>query len=521
MACQKVTDRLIDYIEGTLTLEEEQEIRSHIETCSSCQRALEQQQDIMRLLEIEVEKVEVPHDLMAQVQEKINQQPARRRWKAFTLRFGIVAVVLSMLLFSTDLTTGMMSQVQQWWNSTIGNKLASGDRIPGEEVNISATDQNIRITITHVAADEYGTDLYYTIDDLSQQDLYDIEPVLNNIFFENMLEVWGTTKGDEISKHTDTTEQFKGKLSLSRIIENDTVLKLSIGKMALISKVESTDEHGLNTIYNNVEQNGNWQFEIPVTKGEIKTIDVKQSVEVDGILVTIDTIKLAPTTTLLEYSYQTDATDQTIEDVSIGIEKIEVGGMPYYKSSLGMTKGSGTSGNKKSVTIKSHFEASNNIDPSEIIIYFGAINRNIKSEKVYPIDIENGLPQTFDYHGSTISVDNIEVGKNTHVDLGFEDAPDVLINPFEIQFRTNINGEEHIGLSSGNFVFFVEDRDGNRFTYAEYSRIFYMMSAKVHYTNTRFNFQHDGNEDVIPTHIIIDGYRKTDFLDETVTIKLK
>lgn len=130
MACQKVEELLVDYIEGALSSEEEQEVRDHIETCSSCQKELEQQQEILRLLDIEVEKVEVPHDLMMQVQEKIDQQPHKSRWKPFVLRFGIVAVVLSMLLFSTDLTTGMMSQIQQWWNSTMGNKHANGEYIP-------------------------------------------------------------------------------------------------------------------------------------------------------------------------------------------------------------------------------------------------------------------------------------------------------------------------------------------------------------------------------------------------------
>ncbi len=521
MSCQKYEVQLLDYIEGTLTSDEEKEFKRHLESCPNCQKDLKQQQELFLLLDQEIDNIEIPYDFMEQVQERVYQQPPMRRGKTFGWRIAAVVVALSILLFSTDLTTGMMNGLLQWWQNVEGNQLANGDHdkgeFQGEEVNITSVDQNIRITITQVAADEFGTDLYYEIEDLNQEGYYDIA------FITDGLEI--SPAGlilTEIHRIDEGQQPFvyRGKISLRPIDQLSANIIVTVKRMGKISREKAVDGQSINYIMNSEEVIGDWDFDIPVTIKDIKSVAINQTIEVDDISVTIEEVKLGLTTTVLKYYYQ-----EGNPNTFIIVEKlVSKEGQQYRHQQYHPGGRSFSSLGGGSHSYEAYFEPFHK-SINEFEVHFGLIKRVIDLEETYQIDLQQPFPQTFEYLGSTISIDQVKIGNPTILEVSVPESTDRPFDSLKLHFNTNLDeSRTGRGYSYGSKEYYFLDKQGNYYTVVPdfFNIADYLYSIKRIDTKYEIELKSDDpTQEVIPTEIIITGYEHAKFLDDTIKIKIK
>lgn len=538
MSCQKCEELLLDYIEGTLTPEEKQEFRLHLENCQICQQALEQQRKILNMLEQEIDRMEIPHDFMEQVEERLYQQPPKRRRKSFGWRIVAVAVALGILLFSTDLTTGMMNGVLQWWQSISGTQQANGDQNdivePGEPLSLTAEDQNVRITFTWIEADEFQTDLYYIVEDLNYMEKYDLIFKGEGLNFTNGYMIWngqGHAKGEPPIlgyEQIDKEEPYfihKGKLSLPPITPTSGNIELSITSLnRLSSEANPLDPQNPFAITERDAVTGNWKIEIPVTKKETREYQINQVVDIDSIPVTLETLKVGSTTTILNYSYQHEN-----PNVSIFVEKLESEGESYYLNPFTSGGGGFTSLGGGSHRREARFESIAGQSIDELNIHFGSIVRSVDLEEQYPIDLEQPFPQTFEYLGFLFSIDQVEIGSTAAIVVNMPEHPDRIFDDVNFNFKTNLDGSNiTLGHGYSDKQYYIEDKWGNRINSIEDLLAAPLVSpSSIKFVTTKVQldlydlYPAGTKQEIIPTHLIITGYQQTEFLDDIVTIQLK
>lgn len=535
MSCQKYEDKLIDYIEGKLSSKAELELHDHLMNCAACQRELEQQQEMLNLLDHEINRIEIPHDLMERVEEKVYQRRQKRNWKPSGWQYAAVVVALCILLLSTNVAPSMMNGMLHWWQSITSSQMASGDRIIGDEVNITAIDQDIRITITHVAADEFATVLYYEVEDLSKQGLYSLQSVdtdgLIKPGWNSRIQVpsperyWSSKQlGPEnnsivIHEYEDLEEPYvvKGWATMHPMEDESVTIPIQIRNLNKVSFEEDSPFIRKPHIEELFAVSGEWDFEVPIIKRETKEYKIDQVIEVGGVEVSILSLKVAPTTSLLQYYYQ----DKN-PHIEITIERLESGGKNYLPSRQHFSSDSRSGDERQTARFHTdHYESIYYDDPSEVRIYFGTISRKIKStEQIYPINIDEPFPQKFEYLGSTISIDKVDIGTTTRMYMSLEDNPNRMFDSLDFAFTTNMGEYEQIGNLSGS-QYYV-DRAGNRYDWGKYYRPDTPFTTRTMDDNYQlyFSSSYPNPQDVIPSALRIVQYDQTRFLDDTVIIKL-
>lgn len=530
MTCQHFEEHLLDYLEGDLSPEEASTFRAHLDSCSTCQNTLILQQQIFNQLDHERNLVEVPYDFMVQVEEKLTQQPQKRSWKPLGLRLGIIAVVLSLLLITTDLTTGLLSNIAGWWQFGSGTKLAQKVNIldiPEYAVNISAEDQNIKITIVGVAADEFGTELYYTVEDLNKEVKYDLSFGNDGVWFANVDSVWtGFTEGQRSLPlmgllGLDPEEPnylHKGKITLLPISNESDILQLHITKLDKLSQeVEQLYNPRQFLVTEREVITGDWQLEIPVKKTPSHEYKINRVVDIDGVEVTIDTITVAPTTTMVVYKYS-----EHNLNIEISLEKLVADGLDYEMNySTSRRKGIMSNGRH---TKEEHFETLYGNSVEQLDIYFDTIERRepiIKEQ--FAINMSEPFPQTYEFMGTKISIDQVEVGVTTIVDISILDDPLREFDGISFSFTTSQDG---IGVRKswgGSSDYYFLDREGNRYNTLE-EFVATGLPKGFRRIDLRYQIElrtDDQKQEVIPTHITIDRYEQTKFLNDKVSVKLK
>ncbi len=105
MECEKIQNRIVDYIENTMSKKERMEMKTHVETCNSCQGEMQQMQEF--LSQVANEDLEKPSENLRLnfekmlAEEKLLQQSKvvklnpKGNWKMFLQIAATVVLVLS------------------------------------------------------------------------------------------------------------------------------------------------------------------------------------------------------------------------------------------------------------------------------------------------------------------------------------------------------------------------------------------------------------------------------------------
>lgn len=266
--------------------------------------------------------------------------------------------------------------------------------------------------------------------------------------------------------------------------------------------------------YVNMEpEEGEWNFEIPVTKQPSTEYALDEKIELEGVPVRLDKLILAPTATILQYSINNEQPAKRIE--MINFNDLEVNNK-FLKANL---YGNSYVHNQPDINwsiFQAHFEPLFEKETNEVKVQFGSVYLSIEDHKTITLDASKEYPQTFKYAGSTISIDKVEIGQPSTV----------IFSNHEIKNREyeslhySIETEQGENSMEGDYEGVIVDKNGKEYDMNKITpKIYEEMEQPRHF----FTFQSvklPGNK-VIPKSLDITGYNTTKYLDDVVEVETK
>jgi DNA-directed RNA polymerase specialized sigma24 family protein len=528
VGCEPYQDKFIDYLDMTLKRDKKIELEIHIRTCVSCNNALVSLQDVFLTLGREVEALEIPLTIMDNLTKRVKEAEQREEKvkKKRTQISGVLASILTIAIFVGFVTHGFSYLYYSWldWNQLEDEEMLTYLKSGlGEPLNIESESNGIKVKIKTAIADEFRTLIYYEVEDTNEENRKYTINLYEGLTVENEQDVLNL-QAEPLSyfpMEEQTVEKkdknvFSGKLSLLPISEESGTIKLKVSKLLQVLEDPSNPKDSLYKTYtsNNMEFiHGEWSFEIPVTKQASIEHELNKEIEIDGIPIEIDRIAFAPTATMLQYRFNgMDQGNKHIQEINIA--SLERGKQISQTHNFYSMNSHNGSYQKSFETL--YFEKS-----KEVKIHFSSINYSIVDNVSFNLNAKGKFPQTFEYLGNTISIDNITIGKPTKV--VFIDAPpeERVYESLHFEIKTDKENEQLIMNYSSNDGVLI-DRHGNTYDPNEYN-YYNVKSEPPRYYETKYDielFEEISGEQVIPNKLQINGYRSTKYLDEVVDIRL-
>ncbi|WP_144554503.1 sigma-70 family RNA polymerase sigma factor [Bacillus sp. X1(2014)] len=525
--CKEYHKDYIDYLERTLDRSKKIDFEIHIYHCQDCQDDLAVFQDVMlTMLNLTegIENFHVPADLMVNVKarmaekEKLRQQKNKKR-----IRIGIVLASFFALLIGIEVFTGTFTSLYYTWTEKDQELRPFLQRDLGERLNLETESAGVKIKIRSAIADDIQTLVFYEIEDTNDENQYMMN-YDDGVFVENELEIMNTEghpryyppdlKSEENNKEKNV---FQGKISLMPLKTENGTIKLKITKLLKLIR-DSSDRNDISANENIGYETGEWNFEIPVTKQPSVEYALNEQIEVEGVPVRFDKLTIAPTATILQYGINNEKPEKMIDvlnfdNLEVNNKKVkpDIYGSSFMDSQQDMNW----------TTFQTNFDPFFGEKPKEVNVQLGSINLTFQDPKTIELDATKQYPQTFEYAGSTISIDKLEVGQPSII----------VISDHEIKNRAyealnfNIVGEdenESVSMEMNTDGVLVDkngmeyDTDKMTVPFEEIERPRYFVTVQT--------MKIDGNgagEKVIPKRLQIFGYSSTKFLDDVVKISFK
>lgn len=524
--CKEYHQNYIDYLERTLDRSKKIEFEKHIYHCQDCQEDLAAFQDVMLTLLNLTERMEafyVPSSIMENVKARLAEREKHRQQKnKKRIRKGLVFAGVFAVLMGIEFFTGAFSNLYYTWTEDDQELRAFLQQDLGERLNLEAESNGVKIRIKSAIADDVQTLVLYEIEDSNEENQY----VMNyddGVYVENEseimnLEAYPRYYPPDLESDVNKEEKnvYHGKISLRPLSTDNGTIKLKITKLHKLFH-DSSDRNGFGA-YEVEYETGEWNFEIPVTKQPSIEYALDQETEVEGIPVRFDKLTIAPTATILQYAIQNEQPEKRIEFLNfdnLEVNNKKVKADRYGGSFLDFQQGINW------IAFQTNFDPLLGEKPKEVSVQFDSVQLTFEDPKTIELDANKGYPQTFEYAGSTISIDKVEVGQPTNV----------VISNHEIENRAyeslqfNIFGEDENEISSMemNSEGVLVDKNGieydmniTPFTYEE-------IEQPRHFTTVQSIALHSDNaeESVIPKRLEIYGYNAMKYLDDVVKISLE
>lgn len=518
MNCELVKEKLVDYIEKSLSNEEMLEIKNHLVKCNECMMELEELKDTIKIIEEKGENISIPVDFQDRVMEKMLKQnkPIKKKRR---MRTGLIAAILSLVFVVTAFATDGLDFLKWWQNDSIKqlqamNKLL--DSGVGDRVNIVAEDKGIVITVEGVVADELNTMLLLKVEDKKDNTMY-VPTFSEGIKVKG---VFNTREGARSLNGVNNLYLKKGEsprviLHMDSIVDDETVIKLNINKLQTLMNKDEKD-------FKYIE--GNWDFNIPVRKCTSKKVyDVNKEMNVDGNKILIKKIELYPTSTQLNYSYRryNQKDNYDINFISLAIK---------YKGKTidhnilgGIFSGLSDSNGLEGETIPLDTLYFDN--PKKIKVVVTGYNKTTWGQHRYDIDLDN-LPQTIDYKGNDITIEKVDIGENL-TELIVKEEENRSYQNVEMNVRVEYN--PHTWVNTEYLEYYITNSKGKRIN--EYDEDFSWYDSIYHITKRKLIVTtHEGIEDYleeegysnrfVPVKFYINGEDENVKTNKSMTIKL-
>ena len=435
MDCNVVQDKLLDYIDGNLSEEEEKEIEDHLENCAECSKEYAEMKSTVGYIKDKSNKIDT--------NKVLNLDPNRlkRRFVGRLTRIGLIAAILSLILVAAAFATEILD-FTKWWKKNSEKRLSAWEELiekgVGQKLNISATDKNIRVTAEGVIADDINTIILLKIEDLKGNTRF--VPV-RDISNDSSLIVGG-----------DITKKYEGAPISYEIIylplytEDDNTVKLMVYTSPMSKDEGEIEIHidelvsYLNESEESVERiTGNWNLTIPAEKIKAKHYPIDKAIDLGGNELTIERITIAPTVTKIYYKLNVynEENKRFIDDVSFIIKH---GNKTYGQSELTL---GGAMEYKSSGVVRREFDIESIYleDPKDIDLIVNTCKYTIKGLEEYDIDWAN-LPQVVEYDNSKITIEEVKYS---------EDSTEVIIKEDDSKDRKYIR--TNICLNIGDVMF--------------------------------------------------------------------
>src|SRR5690606_20481884 len=167
----------LDYLNKTLNRKEKIDLEIHLHTCSNCQQKLKAFHDVILQLTKEFADVDIPKTFMDSVTQKVeNTLHERSIKKRKRTKIGIIISTLSLILLCLGLFTNTYSNIYYSWVDWKTNEDEQLRQIYkdglGVRLNLEVVNNDMKVNIKTVVADEFQTLIYYEIENMSSDKRY-------------------------------------------------------------------------------------------------------------------------------------------------------------------------------------------------------------------------------------------------------------------------------------------------------------------------------------------------------------
>ena len=522
--CEEYREKFIDYLGRTLEREDKVELEMHLHSCGGCQRELASFQEIILILKDDTDTSGIPSEFMEKVKSRVEEAEKRRMLKKRKRsRFGLTAAGIVTFLICTGFVTNSFSHLYYSW---VGWKHHEDEQMItylkaglGEQLDMEQVNNGVKVKIKTAVADDVQTLIYYEIEDLNGENQYLINPN-EGIRVENEFDVLNRENYnmyypsfEKSDLETEEKNVYKGKMTLPPIKEDEATIELEVMNL---QKVVDDAKRSEPMYYEQLEfVKGEWSFKIPVTKEPSIVHDLAVEKEVGGVPIRFDKLTIAPTATVLEYSYENGPSDKRINH--IGLDSLETQEGEAEALLYGGGGFIGSSSNR--ISLETSFETLYFEDPEELKVHFGPYQLFFEKKKVIDIDMSKEFPQTFDYLGKNLTIEYVKPGDPTKIEI----RNDIKENKEFDRIELNVLTEDQRGLTMGGAGEGVlVDKSGKIYDLEDRS-VSYEDLEQPRYIQTSYIFEmanEYSDEQVIPLSLEIYGYSTTQYTDETVDISL-
>ncbi|NHM31690.1 DUF4179 domain-containing protein [Neobacillus terrae] len=516
--CKEYHKDYMDYLERNLDRPEKVDFEIHIYHCQNCQEDLGAFQEVLLTMVNFTERIGdiyLPSDFMQKIKARLAEREKHRQLKnKKQIRIGIAFASIFALLISIEVLTGYFTNF--YYSYTEEDQQLRGflRQGMGEVLNLEAESDGVKITIKSAIADDVQTLVFYEIEDTAEDSQYMID-VNDGVSVENRLEFLSNDSYQrnyppdlESDANNQKKNIYRGKISLLPLRENKGTIKLKISKLQKLMR----DSSLLNTINPsmNMEKAGEWKFNFPVTKQPSAEYALDKEIKVEGIPVRFDKLTIAPTATILQFNITNDQPKKRIE--ALNIDHLEVNNKKVKADTYGSIF---SSGNMDSTTFQAQYDPLFGKKPKEVIVQLESAILTVEDRKTIELDASHKYPQTFEYAGSTISIDKYETGQPTRIVISNHEIKNRAYE--SLQF--DIMGEDTMEIVNDGVLV---DKNGKEYNPNEI--IGYEQKDHPRYFDTVQKIELNSNsaeENVTPKMLEIHGYNTTKYLDDIVKISLE
>lgn len=523
-SCAEYQEKFIEYLGKSLGRREKIDLEIHIYQCDGCREVLSVFQDVILLLERTTEQVPAPHDFMTKIYEKVAEtERLKREKRKKRSRIGLAAVGLFTFMICNGFVTGGFSSLYySWmgWTEQEEKELVQfyKDGI-SEPLDLEQESNGVKVRIKTAVADDVQTLIYYEIEDMNEDNQYFIN-YHEGAHVENEYEIF-EEEARPVFRHPfeeetdDEGNIFRGTLSLAPVKSDSGTVDLRLMRLQQTMK-ESADRSNFK-YYEELEfVEGEWNFHIPVRKHSSTVYDLNLETEVEGVPFRIDKLTLAPTATLLEYSFHRMKGEQSIEHISLsGLEsKNKTAEVDHFYGEYIDSYGEWS-------TFQSMFDSLYFDEPDKVNLVLDSINIFVEDNKTIEINQENDFPQVFTYLGNELSIDSFEIGNPTKLHITDKYFQDREYERLHLDLTSENQLESYSMGSWGEQI--LVDREGNQYEPQDFHSILERSGRQPRQFQTTHEielFQDSSDDPVIPKYLTIRGYNTTKYAEDKIEIQL-
>lgn len=519
--CTSYYSDYIDYLEGSLGRPRKIDFEIHIHHCQHCQEDLGTFQEVMLSLvnlAERSEEVQMPMDFMESIKARFNEENKKRQGKKQKRKkIGLVTVSIFTVLLAIGYFTGAFTSLYYTWTEEDPELRSLLQNGYGERLDLEAESNGVKITIKSVIADDIQTLVYYEVEDTENSNQYFMN-YHDGVYVDTEHAVMNSTflsynPPDLESNVNGKKNVYSGKMSLFPLIMDNDKITLNINKLHILPEDSSGG------YVNNIEfKSGLWSFEIPVTKQPSIEYTLNQETEIEGIPIRFEKLKIAPTATGLQYSIHIG--DEKKQFNYLNFNQLKVDDQQLKPDLFG---GSPIPAQEEVnwITYETIFEPIiNKGKPEEVNVQFESAQLSFFDQLTYMLDVNGEYPQTFEYGGSTMTIEELVVGQPTTMTISNHD---IKHRSYEsIHFTILGNDNEHIRMED-DLEGVIVDKDGKEYNMNSLS-IPYDKIKQPRYFQTvhRMKLRGDNPEEsVIPNRLELYGYNTTRYLDDVVKITVE
>ncbi|WP_044338916.1 DUF4179 domain-containing protein [Rossellomorea aquimaris] len=521
--CPEFHRHYLDYLGRTMDRPEKVELEMHIYHCQGCQEDLGTFQEVVLALTGMADSVEIPAGFMEKVKSKVEEREVhRQRKKKKRKSIGIAFAGVFAMLISIGFVTGGFSNLYYAWTEEDEQLRAILQHDLGERLNLEAESNGVKITIKSVVADDVQTLVFYEIEDTKEENRYMMN-AHEGVHIENEYDVmmrdvqnmFYSPPVDQDEIQNEEKNVYRGTLSLLPVSVDKGTIKLNVARLMQIVQ-DPKKEGGYRGEVRFAE--GDWSFDIPFTKQSSRVHELNKEIDIEGIPVRLDKLTIAPTTTLLQYSFQNQGRDRRIDVMTFHAletdkKKVEADlfGNNMFVESFDQDGWNSFASSFNTL----YFE-----NPKEVNIQFGSIHLSVDEGKTIDLDAAKDMPQTFEYLGNTVSIDEIRAGNPAKVILTHDVSKDRAYERVNYGFSSDHLRMDNISMGVSDSDGVLMDKNG---TVQEVDIYEYDSLDQPRYFETvqTIEFYNDSSqEDITPTKLEIEGYSTTKYVDDRVNVKL-